>query len=250
MAYNQSKNPFSISSPGSSPLRVETNSGNTDPDTDFTNTTDVTEGNVRTMQRERTDTTFEPTGNISDLNESQKQWRLDQIEKAGSEEAYRKQFDIGRKDNVVVEERVIEDFETPTENVEIIKEQQAVPFFNFPGRGEVNFDERGWQQTEAGQQAVQYFGQMGKNLGDQMSDMSTYSKRKLLNELNMYGDENMTKVMVDMHNKNPKKLEAIIRKYQPSNIGEGGMEEIETEVVTQGIDNSQTDTGWRARLND
>tara|TARA_R100000951_G_C2596395_1_gene166791 strand:+ start:77 stop:862 length:786 start_codon:yes stop_codon:yes gene_type:complete len=145
----------------------------------------------------------------------------------------------------IKQKRVRSDLNEPVENVEIITKEVARPFFDYPGRGEVDFKEKNWHKTPAGKEAVQYFGQIGKQLKNTLLQMNPYSKRKALNELNMYGNENMTKVIVDMHNNDPKKLEEIIRKYQPGNIGEGSMETIEEKVVTQGQNSSQQDTGWQ-----
>jgi len=245
-----------LSRRSSSPLNnTSSKSGN------FSITSDQTTGSdgntVRTQQREKTIT------NKADRNvettASSEQAFLDsfapEFAKAESEgftgtlSEYIKQKEqkLGFTDSEekIKQERVITDLNKPVENVEIIKKEVAKPFFDYPGRGEVDFKEKNWQRTPAGKQAVQYFGQMGKQLKNTLLQMSPYSKRKALNELNMYGDENMTKVMVDMHNNDPKKLEEIIRKYQPGNIGEGSMETIEERLVTQSQNSSKQDTGWQ-----
>jgi len=255
---------FGLSNKFTSPLKKDP----TDPtkEKDFTVTSDVTTGEdgntVQVMERERVDI-IDPTRNVENIETDNEKFL------AGFSNEYKKAQESGFKGTLpeyikkkeqglgftgseekIKQERVITDLNKPVENVEIIKKEVAKPFFDYPGRGEVDFKEKNWQRTPAGKQAVQYFGQMGKQLKNTLLQMSPYSKRKALNELNMYGDENMTKVMVDMHNNDPKKLEEIIRKYQPGNIGEGSMETIEERLVTQSQNSSKQDTGWQNIINE
>jgi hypothetical protein len=161
---------------------------------DFSITSDQTTGSdgntVRTQQREKTIT------NKADRNvettASSEQAFLDsfapEFAKAESEgftgtlSEYIKQKEqkLGFTDSEekIKQQRVITDLNKPVENVEIIKKEVAKPFFDYPGRGEVDFKERKLANNSCWKTSCSIFWANGKTIKKHIVTNESLFKKK------------------------------------------------------------------------
>ena len=140
---------------------------------------------------------------------------------------------------------------------ETVTETKPLTFFHMVP--DVDFESNNWSTTENGQQAMEFFSGMTNNImsgipeGGQGQTKDNMMRKILMNSfvdqegINITDGQGLFSSIIIAYKKDPEKVENIIRKYFPYLVAKGGNEEIESQVVTEGTDAVNTDTGWNAK---